>query len=209
MEALLERVIDGDTAAWQKLWQAAEPTVWAVTGKFQVTGPLSEREDDRRNIVLEVMDQLQADDFRRLRAYLTSAERRASSFRSWLATVSVRAAIDYVRRHSEYRDVRGRHSLGGDRWVRHMPLGEPAATRPAVDPVNLTTATLMLERAREVLRRDQLLALCRWLQGDDFEAIAARLGLSRPAAQKLLRSALKRLRDRYRPEPATTTRRPA
>ncbi len=180
--------------------------MWAITGKFQVTGRLSEREDERRNIVLEVMERLRVDGFRRLHVYLASCRGRAQSpsFHSWLATVSVRAAIDYVRRHDEYRDVRGGRDDGTGRWVRLTPLAEPPA-QPAVDPVHLVTATLMLERAREVLRRDQLIALCRWLQGDDFAAIAERLDRSSPAAQKLVRSALKRLRDRYRPAAQLST----
>jgi DNA-directed RNA polymerase specialized sigma24 family protein len=203
LEALLRKVIDGDARAWHELWDAVQPTLWAITGKWQITGPLSQRDDDRRNIVVDVMQRLRVDGFRRLRSYLASLEAapaaRAGSFKTWLATVTARTAIDYVRAHPEYRDARGRDdaSEGADRWVRIVPLaGEPV--QPAADPTKVATAAVLLERARAELRPEQLSALYLWLQGDDHVEIAARLGLGSPReADRLVRAALKRLRDRY------------
>ena len=117
MEELVRRVVAGDPRAWHELWDAVQPTLWAITGKWQITGPLSQRDEDRRNIVVEVMERLRADGFRRLKSYLASLEPegnpRAGSFKTWLCTVTARTAIDYVRAHPEYRDVRSR-GPGGD-----------------------------------------------------------------------------------------------
>jgi DNA-directed RNA polymerase specialized sigma24 family protein len=151
------------------------------------------------------MERLRADGFRRLRSYLASMEAapsagRNSSFKTWLCTVTARTAIDYVRSHAEYRDVRGSGAATTDdlgRWVRFVPLTrEPI--HPCVDPTKVATAAVMLERARDELRPEQLSALYLWLQGDDHVEIAARLGLGSPKdADRLVRAALKRLRDRY------------
>lgn len=204
MEALVRRVIAGDARAWHELWDAVQPTLWAISGKWQISGPLCQREDERRNIVVEVMERLRADGFRRLRSYLASTEAapaagRTNSFKTWLCTVTARTAIDYVRSHPEYRDVRGRGTATDDvgRWVRFVPLTrEPI--HPGADPTKVATAAVMLERARDELRPEQLSALYLWLQGDDHVEIAARLGLGSPKeADRLVRAALKRLRDRY------------
>ena len=200
MEELVRRVIVGDARAWHELWDAVQPTLWAMTGKWQITGPLSQRDEDRKNIVVEVMERLRADGFRRLRSYLASLEPertgRVGSFKTWLCTVTARTSIDYVRAHPEYRDVRSRTS-DADRWVRIVPLtAEPQHV--GVDPTKVATASVLLERARGELKPEQLSALYLWLQGDDHVEIAARLGLGSPKeADRLVRAALKRLRDRY------------
>jgi DNA-directed RNA polymerase specialized sigma24 family protein len=203
LRELVSRVVEGDDAAWRAFWRAVEPTVWAVTGKWQYTGPLAQRDDDRRNIVVDVMERLREGGCRRLRGFLESSEGRGgSSFKAWLATVTARAAIDYVRAHPEYVDPRGAGASTADgalsRWIRivPMPASEPAA--PGLDPVRIATASVLLERARQDLDRAQLSALYLWLQGEDAAAIAERLGLATPRdAERLVRAALKRLRDRY------------
>lgn len=197
---LIEHAISGGDDAWHALWQISEPVVWAVTGKFQITGPLSELVDERRNIVLSVMDRLRADGFRRLRCYLDSTKLRpGSSYRSWLATVTARAAIDYVRAHPEYTDERGK--TGGVRWVRLVALRDEHAPVVKLDPEKAAIAASVLERAKDTLRADQLAALLLWLQGESKDTIASELALADPAdADRLVRSALKRLRDRFRSE---------
>ena len=198
LDRLIERVVDGDAAAWHELWTAIEPVVSAVTRRRQITGPLGKNEDDRRNIVLAVMERLRAQEFRRLRAYLGTLPRAGgSSFETWLATVAARVAIDYVRAHPECRDPRGRHPEM-ERWVRMVPVTDADPVPPGLDPTGLATASQMIEHARAELRKEQLAALFLWLQGSDKNAIAARLELaSVEEAQRLVRSALKRLRDRY------------
>jgi hypothetical protein len=81
--------------------------------------------------------------------------------------------------------------------VQIVPLAETGAG-PTLDPVRRLQVLGVLERARSELRPDQLLALAAWLEGDDAAGIASRLGIDDDkAAQRTLRSALKRLRDRF------------
>ena len=202
---LARRVADGAEQAWRELWVAIEPTLWAVTGKWRIVGPLSEREDDRRNIVLVVMERLRDDRFRRVRSFLESLGRRGEgSFRAWVATVAAHTAIDYVRTHAEYSNVRrapGAPESAGSRWVRLDPMPEsgPAAGGPSSQELaRVTSALVLLERAKHLLRQEQLDALRLWLEDHDHAEIAERLELPGAAeADKLVRSALKRLRDRY------------
>ena len=200
-------MVRGDAAAWQTFWEAIHPTVWAITSRPTITGPLARRDDDRRNIALLVMDRLRADEFRRLRLFLEAARARgaSSSFRSWLATVTARAAIDYVRSHPEFADTRGKD--GGERWVRIVAISESHAPVAQADPERIALAALVLERARAMLRSDQLSALLLWLQGEEHRDIAARMELDdEHEAERLVRSALKRLRDRLREDPVAVLR---
>lgn len=194
--SLAGEAVAGDTRAWRALWCRLEPLVWGLSGKWQVLGPLCRRHEDRRNVVLAVMERLQDDDFRRLRTFLTTTKHRVDPvFRAWVMTVSTRVAIDYSRAHAEHLDPRGRH--GGERWVELVPLPEPTPSA-GLDPARRAQVLQLLERARSELRTDQLVALAAWLEGEDPAGIAARLGISdSAAAQRTLRSALKRLRDRY------------
>ena len=197
-EALLHKIVQGDGAAWQTLWQAAQPAIWAVTGRWQLTGPIASRTEDRRNILLKVMDRLREDDFRRIRLYLQSTRARgpSSSFRSWLTVVTARTAIDYVRAQPEYLHQRSPDHK--QHWV-HIVAGSELE-RPAAGPTphDIAIASELLERARCELTPSQLAVLCLWLQGQDDATIASQLQLGDPnEARKLLRSGIKRLRDRY------------
>src|SRR5688572_17162074 len=117
LSVLLERVLRGEASAWHELWRRSEPLIWGVTGKWQVAGPLCKNSDERREIVLRVMERLREGDFRRLRAFAASAGGGSdAAFRAWLATVTTRVAIDRVRAHPEHVDPRGRR--GDERWAR-------------------------------------------------------------------------------------------
>ena len=201
-ETLLEKVIDGDVLAWHTLWHAIEPTVWQVTGKWQLVGKLCKRDDDRRNIVVEVMNLLREQGHRRIRIYLDSrGTRERSSFKSWLATVTARASIDYLRAHPEFDDARGRPGAA-PKWVHVVPMADPDARAVPADASSRAAVAQLLDRARRDLRPDQLAALSLWLEGSTAEEIDEELVLGdAPAADRLVRSALKRLRDRF----ATTT----
>jgi hypothetical protein len=74
--ALLERAMGGERAAWHDLWRRAEPLIWTVSGKWQAAGPLCKNPDERREIVLRVMERLRDEDFRRLRAFAASPRLR-------------------------------------------------------------------------------------------------------------------------------------
>jgi DNA-directed RNA polymerase specialized sigma24 family protein len=214
IEELVERTIGGEGDAWQELWLAVEPTLYRIAAHFRVTSRLSRSDDDRRNIVVRVMGQLHADGFRRLRLYCASRARRGDgTFRAWLTTLAARSAISYLRAHPEYLGRPGPDEVRRGRWAQILPLcGEhddppsDAALRAggradepgaAADPVRTMEGRALMARARETLREDQLAALMLWLTGREHGEIAAELGLDGAlAAERLVRSALKRMRDR-------------
>ena len=72
IEALVARAADGDEPAWQELWALVEPRLTRVVAQPRFLGRLGQREDDRRNIVVDVMARLRTNDFDRLRLYLAS-----------------------------------------------------------------------------------------------------------------------------------------
>lgn len=205
MEELLPAVIEGDQGAWRRLWLILEPQIETIARKRHLTGRLCEREDERGNIVVAVMDRLRADDFRHLRAFLSSrAQRESSSFTTWFTSFATRTAIDYVRTHSEYERPShadaGTVRASGSRWVRFEPVPDSSSAPAAAtaDVTRLAAAQQFLERAAHILTREQREALALWLVDQDHDEIAYRLGLAdAPAAKKLLRSAVERLRFRY------------
>jgi DNA-directed RNA polymerase specialized sigma24 family protein len=198
LERLAEAAALGDAAAWHALWSEIEPILWGITGKWQITGPLCKSDDDRREIVVRVMERLRADDLRRLRAVTQSgALSQSGAFRAWVTTVATRVAIDYVRSRPEHLDPRNR--AGGRRWVEVLVGDEATLRAQSADPARMASAEQMLDRAKELLTRDQMVALWYWLDGGDHEVIAHRMRLpSSKHAERLLRAGLKRLRDRFR-----------
>jgi DNA-directed RNA polymerase specialized sigma24 family protein len=198
LNVLVERVLTGESSAWHELWHRVEPLVWGISGKWQVTGPLCKRPDDRRDIVLRVMERLREGDFRRLRAFACSPGRGSDrALRTWLTTLAARVAVDHARAHPENVDARGRR--GNDRWAKLVALDGIPDLAEERDLTRRTTALRLLERAREELSVQQLTALSIWLEGASTAVIAERLGLLDPAeGLRVLRAALKRLRDRYR-----------
>lgn len=198
-EALLQRVVAGDVLAWHSLWKAVEPTVWHITGRWQLVGQLSKRDDDRRNIVVDVMHRLQDDGHRRIRAFLAAEPSAAkSSFKAWLVTMTTRAAIDYLRAHPEFDAARGR--AGEARWFKVVPMSDPDGRSTVADAPSKAAVSELLDRARRDLRNDQLRALSLWLEGGTHLEIEQELGLrDAGAGERLVRSALKKLRDRFAP----------
>lgn len=195
LPALAARVIEGNTPAWHSLWRLLEPRIWSLTGRWQVLGPLCKSADDRRDVVLRVMERLREGGFRRLRAFVQSAGGASeAAFLAWLRTVATRVAVDHIRSHPEHL---GRSDRG--RWVSLVPIDDVPPPMTERDFAGHATALRVLERARDELGARQLTALSLWLDGESYEAIAARLGAASPdEAHHVLRAALKRLRDRYR-----------
>ncbi|MBL8610635.1 MAG: hypothetical protein JNL38_25070 [Myxococcales bacterium] len=196
---LLTRVVAGDTRAWHRFWSEAEATIWPVTGNPRVLGRLAGEIDERRAVVVAVMNRLRDSDFARLRAFVGRAGDRAPrALAAWLVVVTTRVAIDHLRAHERYRDRRLRD--GVPRWIEVLPLDDDAdgAAPPRLSTEDMVTARSALGFARSTLAGDQLAALEGWLEGRDVDELRATLALrDREAATRLVRSALKRLRDRY------------
>ena len=194
---LIRRVLSGERGAWTELWQKAEPIVVNVSRRATTAYPIRASEDERRSVVMLTMARLEADGFRRLRLFLEDAERRndpagdEARFIAWLATVATRVAIDRARKVRPAE----RANAASD------PIDPDAeiTDRRAPDMDRRATARGVLQSARHELTQPQFDALVAWLVGDDAAEIARRLQLGDAnEAERLVRSAIKRLRDRYR-----------
>jgi DNA-directed RNA polymerase specialized sigma24 family protein len=199
VEALVSKTLDGDEDAWQRLWQAVEPTLRATVRRPNFLGRLAESEDDCRNIMVDVMGRLCADNFARLRQY-TEARRLSPAlhFTQWLIVVAKRVAIDYMRGHETYIDRR--HEKNASRpgaWREFAALptdSQLRGDRPAF--TNRGTAHELLDFADADLPAEQRAALEAWLGGASFEDIAA--GGDAKEAERRVRAALRRIRRQFR-----------
>src|SRR5690348_12406146 len=96
LEPLVGRAATGDDSAWQALWGAIEPRLLGLVRKPRFLGKLAEREDDCRNVIVNVMARLRDDDFHRLHLFLRSRnENPQLRFMPWLIVVTKRVAVDY------------------------------------------------------------------------------------------------------------------
>jgi DNA-directed RNA polymerase specialized sigma24 family protein len=193
IEKLVEAAAAQDEAAWQSLWEAVNPQLLKIVAQPRFLGRLGQVEDDRHNIVLQVMA--------RLRMYLDArAQNPRLKFMSWLRVVAKRVGIDYLRAHPDY--VR-RHDAGASepgRWVDAGTLPPSSQLKGDRPPVtNAGTAHELLQFAKGAVPEDQVRALEMWLQSESFEDIARTLGLASPqVAEKTVRATIERLRRRFR-----------
>lgn len=204
LEVLVARAAEGDTASWRVLWETLEPWLEKVVGNPRFLGRVGQREDDRSNIVVEVMARLHADRFHRLKMYIET--RRTSPhlrFKTWLRVVTKRVGIDYLRGHENYLDRRrdpNRGSAPGE-WIEPGTLPSQSKMPGERPPMtNRGTALELLRYAAGAVPEPQLSALERWAEGATFEDIAHELGVDggSSAAEKLVRAAIERLRRRFR-----------
>lgn len=219
LEALVLRAAAGDETAWTSLWNALEPRLQGLVRQPRVTGRLSQQEDDRRNIVVEVMARLREVDMRRLKLYLEARRQNPRLvFLPWVIVVAKRVAIDYMRGHGDYVDRRRNRNPGSapGAWINlHTLPGDSRLVGGRPPVTNRSVAMAMLRYAYSELPADQLAALELWIVQHDYPDIAQELGLDGAgAAQRLVRAALVRLRRHFRTEkvmdpqgdPSTPTR---
>jgi DNA-directed RNA polymerase specialized sigma24 family protein len=202
LDALVRDTLEGDEAAWRKLWQAVEPSLYARLRRPHVLGRLSQSEDDCRNIVVEVMGRLRANDFGRLRQFVEAQRQNpAVPFMGWLLVVAKRVAIDYLRGMETYIDRRHEKDASTPgAW--HQVGALPSESKlPGVRPpvTGRGTARELMAYAGDELPPDQQAALAAWLGGSSFEEIAA--GGDSKDAEKLVRAALVKLRRHFRKDP--------
>jgi DNA-directed RNA polymerase specialized sigma24 family protein len=204
-DALVAKVVAGDEAAWRRLWSALEPRLSTVLRRPSFLGRISDSEDDCRSVVVDVMERLRAEDFRRLRLYLVARQEQPGlSFVAWVLVVAKRAGIDYMRRHGDYVDRRreeGASSPGAWRVIETLLVhSRTHGERPAM--TDRAAAHEILAQARE-LPEGQRNALRGWLEGRTFAEIAEEQKLAGARdAEKAVRAALERLRRRHRAEEA-------
>jgi DNA-directed RNA polymerase specialized sigma24 family protein len=201
VETLVERVLAKEPGAWQELWQAVEPRLYALIRRPRFLGRLSQSEDDCRSIVVDVLDALQAQDHARLRSFMEARAKNPSlPFFAWITVVAKRLAIDYMRRQEEYQDLRRRPDGPRGAWHETTALPPDSQLPGGRPPVtNRATAAELLEAAGRDFPADQHAALTAWISGERFEEIARAQQLpSARHAERLVRSALERLRRRFR-----------
>jgi DNA-directed RNA polymerase specialized sigma24 family protein len=203
LEGLVARAADGDELAWQRLWSTVEPRLERVVAQPRFLGRLGQREDDRRNIVVDVMARLRAGSFERLRLYLGARKDNPRlTFMGWLRVVAKRVGIDYMRAHPDYVDRRREAdaSRPGE-WIEAGTL--PPASRIGGERPGMTargTAHELLAYAAE-LPEAQRRALELWVQSESFADIARAVGLASAAdAERVVRAVLERLRRKFRSE---------
>jgi DNA-directed RNA polymerase specialized sigma24 family protein len=201
LERLVVATADGDQRAWGKLWAAIEPPLSRIIAQPRFLGRLGQGEDDRRNIVVLVMERLRKDGFHRLRLYLDA--RRGNPrlrFMGWLRVVAKRVGIDCLRAHPEYLRRHDDNPSEPGRWVEQKtlpPASRIGGERPPV--TNRGTARELLQYAAGSVPPEQLRALTLWTESESFGDIAAALGLGGPTdAERLVRAAIERLRRHYR-----------
>ena len=204
---LVRRSCDGDEEAWQALWRWMDPKLEVLVRRPRFLARLSQHDDDRRAIVLEVMARLREDHFRRLKLFLKAREQdRHLAPMTWLTVVAKRVGIDYMRSHPDYMDRRRQHSAG-DRpgaWVEAKPLPSESRLPGRRPPVTVQgTAAELIAFARRELPEQQQRALALWTEGRAPAEIAAALGLTSAAeAERVVRAAVERLRRQFRTQGA-------
>lgn len=201
LEPWVERAVAGDELAWQRLWTAVEPRLAQLLSRPHVLGKLAAREDDRRNVSVEVMARLRANGFHRLRLFLDA--RRGSPglpFMAWLRVVAKRVGIDYMRAHPDYIDRRRQADASSPgRWIEAgtLPPESQLGERPPV--TNRGTAGELLRYADASMPPAQRRALELWVAGETHEEIARGAGLASAAeAERTVRAAIERLRRKFR-----------
>jgi DNA-directed RNA polymerase specialized sigma24 family protein len=200
--ALIARACEGDEEAWQAAWSWMDPRLTALVAQPRFLARLSRQEDDCRGVVLAVMEKLRESDHRRLKLFQKArGQDQGLSFMAWLAVVTKRVGIDYLRAHPEYQDLRRRPGAeAAGAWVDLQALPSEwrlPGKRPPVTAAG--TAREMVAFARRELPIQQQQALALWSQGAHPAEIARALGLAEPAiAERVVRAALERLRRKFR-----------
>ncbi len=200
IERLAVRAASGDEATWQALWRVVAPRLERTVAQPSFMARLGQREDDRLNIVVEVMARLRADGFQRLAQY--AAARRdnpALRFMTWLRVVAKRVGIDYLRGHPDYIDRR-REDVGvPGEWVDPATLPPPSLLPGERPPVTAHGAARKIaDYAAGAMSDPQRRALALWTRGEGFPDIARALDLADDVAERLVRTGIERLRRRFR-----------
>jgi DNA-directed RNA polymerase specialized sigma24 family protein len=170
----------GDDHAWSALWEELEPWLRRVIVQPRFVRRLDRREG--RNIVIDVIARMRANQYERLKLYLDARRDTPTlSFKAWLRVVAKRASIDYARERigGAPATVRPLLELAATRlhephlsavelWVQGIPLAaiadelglaDAASTGPLVQSAiaQLVAIELVAERrSAEALREREL-----------------------------------------------------
>jgi hypothetical protein len=199
LEPVVADAIKGEVSAWRRFLELIYPGLDVISRRFRLTSRLSDREDERDNVTLAVMERLHERGFARLRLLHQVLVLGNDGGWPWIATVASRTAIDCTRSHPE--NIHPRAARGEVRWVGLVPLPDGVEDRlpESARVVYTAEAREMMKLAEAFLSRPQLRALRLWLVGCEHAEIARKVRLeSAHDADLLVRSALNALRRRYR-----------
>jgi DNA-directed RNA polymerase specialized sigma24 family protein len=194
LEGLVDEVLGGDDRAWHALWLVLDPEIERIAGRRRVLGPICERYDDRRDVVVRIMGALRANGGEILGKLHERLKARDGSSRRWFSGLVRHQAIDYARTHAENLE-----GVGASRWVEHEAIPEelPASER---DPREAAEARDLLARVPSHVDDTERRALAMWLEGEKDAAIAEALGLrSAQDAARMLHAVRERLRAHLAP----------
>lgn len=200
-EDTVNRVLRGDPAAWMSLFAKYAPVVTAIARTNHSMGSYRTSEDDVRNVMAQVFERLRRDDYRALRTFAPWRDKNPSKvFGDWITILTVNVIRNYItaKLGAPRADQSSAKQLVNT-WATALDLdGDGPLVRPHM--TTRETAHQILEYAREHLAEDQLAALAGWLEGNSFDELARELALSDArAADKLVRSALAKLRRQFAP----------
>jgi len=189
VEALLERVLEREEAAWPELVGVVHNFSSARCTRSRASA------DAAAEVALLVVERLRRDDFAPLRSYQSTAKRYPQSdFFSWLSVVVQRVYIDWLRAQPESI----RRQRDGQRQM-HTAQRVPLLGSEVSEDTTVETRAEIL-RVASVLARsdfssDARRAIALWLAGFDSREIAERLDLpNETAARRLLHATRQKLR---------------
>lgn len=206
LEWLVTCAAAGDDDAWRTLWSRLEPRLTSFVRKRTFVGRSQRPEDEARDVVVAVMARLHDQGYRRLKQYLAARGADPTlGFMRWLLVVAKHVAIDVMRAHPDYVDLRRAADEGGEKglWIAAGDLPDDDDLSGGRPPMtNRLAARQILEYAGGVLTDPQRRALELWVESGRTDEIARELALSGPdEAERLVRAAVERLRRHFRKDP--------
>lgn len=192
-------VLTGGDDAWQRFFARHASTVQRLIRASRSMGSLARSDDHCRGVMARVFERLRRDDHRALRLFLAWRERHPEKgFDDWLTIVVTNVIRDYVSARLAGRDAADAGVAVLVEMAEELQEGA-AALQVLPHATTRETARQLIEHARAHLPEDQAASLVAWLEGWDFEEIAARQGLPNArTAERAVRAALARLRRHAR-----------
>jgi RNA polymerase sigma factor (sigma-70 family) len=197
-ERLAARAIQGDEEAGRGLVQHLWPFWIAAARASRSMRSLSRSEDGVHDVVMRLIEKIGPPKVRGLRLYPAWRERHPDKgFDDWIRIVTANAIRDYVRaRVGHERGNPG--EISAKRLLNEFASSaglENSAVRPPFTAAQ--TARELYDYAQTQLPDDQLAVLKAWLEGGDFEDIAADLRTTPDEARRVLRAGIATLRRRF------------
>ena len=198
LDALIERVLAGDEAAWSELVAAVHGNVLAICQRRRLGDRRWNWEDVYRDVALSAIGKLHERDFAALRRYVaTRAKYPTTSFTTWLATVVHHAYVDYLRAQPEIQRQRHEDSRKLVE-LRRVELDDAHSAGPSDIETRVEVRRILACLLASDFPVTQRRAVLLWLEGASAGEIANELGLANAKdSHRLLRAARQRLRRAF------------